>query len=265
VSGLLRLAAMVGMLLLAACSPQDHFVYFPDTTRPDLAALHLPLVQEAMLTTSDGLSLLAWWLPPHGAAPVIVYCHGNGGNISYRGDRLLRFARQGFGVLLLEYRGYGGNPGHPSEEGLYADARAALKFLDAADITPERRVLYGESLGTGVAVRLASEQTVGALVLEAPYTRLADVGAAHFPSFLVRLILRDRFDSVARIALVKAPLLVLHGERDEVIPVALGRALFAAANKPKEIWIAPQGNHNDLPELGGLETAIAFINRHIAS
>jgi fermentation-respiration switch protein FrsA (DUF1100 family) len=260
----LRHAAALIALLPAACSLQDSFVYFPDTGRPDLAALHLPPVQEVELRTADGLRLLAWWLPPQGEAPVILYCHGNGGNIAYRGDRMRFFASRGFGALMLEYRGYGGNPGRPSEEGLYADARAALAFLDAAGIPPERRVLYGESLGTGVAVKMATEQPVGALVLEAPYTKLEDVGAIHFPAPLVRLVLRDRFDSLSRIRAVNAPLLVLHGERDEVIPVALGRALYAAASQPKEVWYAPQGNHNDLPQFGGLQAAGEFIERRMA-
>jgi fermentation-respiration switch protein FrsA (DUF1100 family) len=257
-------AMVVAVLSLASCSLQDQFVYFPDTERPSLAALRLPSVREVQLKTADGLTLLAWWLPPQGDAPVIVYCHGNGGNIAYRGERLHFFASAGLGALMLEYRGYGGNPGHPSEDGLHADARAALAFLDEAGIAPERRVLYGESLGTGVAVKMATEQAVGALVLEAPYTTLAEVGAAHFPGFLVRLILRDRFDSLSRIGAVKAPLLVLHGERDEVIPVALGRALFAAANEPKDLWLAPQGNHNDLRQFGGLEKVAEFLHRHIA-
>jgi fermentation-respiration switch protein FrsA (DUF1100 family) len=253
------------LLCLAACSLQDHFVYVPDTSPPDLASLGLPAVKAVSLTTADDLSLLAWWLPPRGAAPVVIYCHGNGGNIGGRGYRLQRLAREGFGVLMLEYRGYGGNPGHPSEEGLYADGRAALKFLDAQGIAPERRVLYGESLGTGVAVHLASEQAVGALVLEAPYTNLGDVGAAHFPAILVRLVLRDRFDSLSQIKSVRAPVLIMHGERDQVIPVGLGRTLYTAANPPKEVWYVAQGNHNDLAGYGALERAIEFINQHTAA
>jgi fermentation-respiration switch protein FrsA (DUF1100 family) len=252
------------LLPAAACSLQDSFVYHPDTARPNLAALQLPAAREVELRTADGLTLLAWWLPPQGEAPVILYCHGNGGNIAYRGDRMRFFASRGFGALMLEYRGYGGNPGRPGEEGLYADARAALAFLDAAGIPAERRVLYGESLGTGVAVKMAAEQAVGALVLEAPYTRLEDVGSVHFPATLVRLVLSDRFDSLSRIGAVKTPLLVLHGERDAVIPVALGRALFAAANQPKEAWYAPQGNHNDLPAFGGLDAAAEFVGRRIS-
>jgi fermentation-respiration switch protein FrsA (DUF1100 family) len=256
-----RIAMTAVAFALSACGLQDHLLYFPDTSRPDPAASGVAGVEEVALATGDGLTLHAWWLAPRAASPVIVYFHGNGGNIGGRTERLRRFAGEGFGVLLVEYRGYGGNPGRPSEEGLYADARAGFAFLDAAGIASDRLVLYGESLGTGVAVRMASERRIGALVLEAPYTSIADVAAVHYPEFLVALALRDRFDSLSRIGDVQAPLLVLHGEKDEIIPVELGRRLFAAAHEPKEAWSAPRGNHNDLREHGALEVAVGFIRR----
>jgi fermentation-respiration switch protein FrsA (DUF1100 family) len=248
---------------IVGCGIQDHLLYFPDRTRPDLVAAGVPGLQEVTLTTADGLALGSWWLPPREGRPVIAYFHGNGGNIGYRAVRLRRFAEAGLGVLLLEYRGYGGNPGNPGEEGLYNDGRAALAFLDGAGIAPERLVLFGESLGTGVAVKMAVEHRAGAVILEAPFTRLADVAAAHYPEFLVRLMLRDRFDEQALIGAINAPLLVLHGERDAIIPVALGRALFAAANQPKEAWFSREGGHNDLREHGALEVALDFIRRRV--
>jgi hypothetical protein len=257
------LAATAAASAVAACGLQDHLLYFPDRTRPDLAEANVRGLEEVTLVTADGLALRSWWLPPREGRPVIAYFHGNGGHIGYRAVRVRRFAEAGLGVLMLEYRGYGGNPGSPGEEGLHADGRAALGFLDRAGVAPEHLVLYGESLGTGVAVRMASEHRTGALILEAPYTRLSDAASAHYPEFLVSLLLRDRFDSLARIATVSAPLLVLHGERDAVIPVGLGRALFAAANQPKEAWFAPEGGHNDLREHGALEVALDFIRRRL--
>jgi hypothetical protein len=242
---------------------QNWLLYFPDNARPDPAAAGVAGLREVALETADGLRLLSWWLPPREGRPVIAYFHGNGGNIEYRAPRVRRFAEAGLGVLMLEYRGYGGNPGKPSEEGLYADARAGLAFLGREGIAADRVVLYGESLGTGVAVKMAGEAPVGALVLEAPFTRLADVASAHYPAFLVGLLLRDRYDSLSRIAAAKAPLLVLHGERDTIIPVAFGRALFEAANPPKESWFAPRGGHNDLREHGALEVVLEFIRRHV--
>jgi fermentation-respiration switch protein FrsA (DUF1100 family) len=258
-------AALLALLAIAlsGCGLQDWLLYFPDKTRPDPATTGVAAVREVSLETADGITLRSWWLPPREGRPVIAYFHGNGGNIGHRAIRVRRFAEAGLGLLMLEYRGYGGNPGRPSEAGLFADARAALAFLDRAGIPAGQVVLWGESLGSGVAVAMASEQPVGAVVLEASYTRLEDVAAMHYPAWLVRLALRDRFDSLSRIAAVKAPLLVLHGEQDTIIPVALGRALFAAANEPKEGWFAPQGGHNDLREHGGVDQALDFVRRRL--
>src|SRR6516165_4144930 len=157
-------AALVGGLYLF----QRQLLYLPDRAHPELFGLEQLGVRETMLPTEDGLSLLSWYLPPRPGRPVIAYFHGNGGHIGYRAERLLRFAREGYGVLMAEYRGYGGNPGTPSETGFYADGRAALGFLDREGVTPGRLVLYGESLGTGAAVALATEHEIAALILEAP-------------------------------------------------------------------------------------------------
>src|SRR5205085_2557242 len=137
-----------------------------DRSRPVLAGLAQLGVREATLTTADGLALLCWYLPPPEGRPVVLYFHGNGGNIGYRADRVARFAAEGFGVLMLEYRGYGGNPGSPSEAGFIADAEAALRFLHNEGVAASRVVLYGESLGSGVAVQIAARHPVAALILE---------------------------------------------------------------------------------------------------
>src|SRR5262249_12993473 len=157
-------------------------------------------VREVTLATADGLALLAWYLPPPAGRPVIVYYHGNGGHLGYRHGRMARFHAAGYGALFPEYRGYGRHPGRAGEGGLYADARAALDFLAAQGIAPAHVVLFGESLGCGVAVRMASERAVGAVVLEAPYSSVADVAQSHYPFVPARLLLKDRFDAVSRIA-----------------------------------------------------------------
>jgi fermentation-respiration switch protein FrsA (DUF1100 family) len=256
----------MGLLLgaLAACDLDRRLLYFPDRDRPELRAVGIASAREVRLATADGLDLLAWWLPPpdKGRA-VIAYFHGNGGHIGYRAERLRALAEAGFGALFLEYRGYGGNPGSPSEEGLYADARAALAFVDEEGVPPERLVLYGESLGTAVAVQMASERPVGALVLESPYTSVEALGRHHYPLLPVKLVLRDRFDAAARIGAVRAPILVLHGERDQVVPVAFGRALYAAAPEPKEAWFAPSGGHVDLRAHGAFEVVADFLRRRL--
>lgn len=251
----------VGALYLG----QRHLIYRPDTNRPVLGALVELGVGEVSLTTSDGLSLLAWYLAPPVGAPVIVYFHGNGGNLGYRVSRLQQFAAAGFGVLMPEYRGYGGNPGSPSEDGLYVDGGAALEFLDAKAIAANRRVLYGESLGTGVAVRMAvRHDQVAALILEAPFTSVADVAQDRFPFIPARLLVSDRFDSLSVIEKVKAPILIMQAEDDPVVPIRFGRAMFAAAPQPKEALFTPQGGHF-ATHYGGIETAIAFVQRRVGA
>lgn len=255
----------MGVLLaaLTACDLDRRLLYFPDRSRPSLAAVGLRDAREVRLATADGLALLAWWIPPRPSRPVLAYFHGNGGNIGYRAERFRKLALLGLGVLLVEYRGYGGNPGSPSEEGFYSDARAALAFIEQQGVAPERLVLYGESLGTAVAVRMASERRVAALVLESPFTSIEALGRHHYPLLPVGLVLRDRFDAAAAIGQVRAPILVLHGEQDEIVPAEFGRALFEAAPEPKEAWFAPDGGHVDLREHGAFEVVADFIRRRV--
>jgi fermentation-respiration switch protein FrsA (DUF1100 family) len=252
-------AALVGGLYLF----QRQLLYLPDRTRPELLGLEQLGVRETVLSTEDGLSLFSWYLPPHPGRPVIAYFHGNGGHIGYRVERLLRFAREGYGALMAEYRGYGGNPGTPSETGFYADGRAALAFLEREAVASNRLVLYGESLGSGVAVELAAQHEVAALILEAPPTNVAEVAQCHFPYVPAARLVTDRFDSLSRIDKVRAPILVLHGENDRVVPVRFGRVLFDAAPEPKEGWFVPEAGHEDLARYGALDVVVAFINRRL--
>jgi hypothetical protein len=213
--------------------------------------------------TADGLDLVAWYhSPPNQNAPLIVLFHGNGGTIEIRAAKAKTYIGAGFGVLLPEYRGYGGNPGSPSEAGLYADGRAALAFAAAQGIAPDRWILLGESLGTGVAVQMATEQRVAALVLEAPYTSIADVAQSDFPLLPVWWLVRDRFDSAEKIARVGVPLFVVHGERDGTIPVKFGRALFAAASEPKEAMWLPDAGHGVIGKHAVDVAVLDFLKRN---
>jgi fermentation-respiration switch protein FrsA (DUF1100 family) len=246
---------------------QRQLLYHPDRARPLLGALARLGVREVAVPTADGLSLLAWYLPargsPGGERPVIVYFHGNAGHIGYRADRVERFAREGYGMLMLEYRGFGGNPGEPSEAGLFEDAAAALRFVAAQGVGGHRIVLYGESLGTGVAVQAAITRKVGAVVLESPYTSIVAAARFHYPFIPASWLVSDRYDSLSRIGQIRAPILMLHGARDGIVPLSLGEALFAAAPEPKEQWIAQRAGHVDLGWFGALDVAIAFIARHV--
>jgi fermentation-respiration switch protein FrsA (DUF1100 family) len=256
------LAAIYAVMLAGLYIFQRQLLYFPDRSRPLLGGLAQLGVREIMLHTADGLSLLSWYLPPRGERPVIAYFHGNGGHIGYRADRVRRLARDGYGVLMLEYRGYGGNPGSPSEAGLYQDAEAALAFLEHDGIGARRLVLYGESLGSAVAVHAAAQREIAALVLESPFTSIAAVAQHHYPYVPAALLVRDRFDALSRIGAVRAPVLMLQGGSDGVVPSRFGAALFAAAPEPKERWFAAEAGHEDLAHFGALEVVVAFIARH---
>jgi uncharacterized protein len=252
-----------GVLVCGLYVFQRHLLYFPDVARPELGDLAALGVREITLKTADRLSLLSWYLPPPDGRPVIAYFHGNGGHIGYRAGRLRQFARKGYGVLMTEYRGYGGNPGAPTEPGLVSDGAAALDFLGGEGIRPNRLVIYGESLGSGVAVLLAAEREVASLILEAPFTSVAEVAQYHYSFMPASALVRDRFDSLARIGNVKAPILVLHGQRDRVVPLRFGRVLFNAAPEPKELWLAREAGHENLIRYGAFEAVLDFLRRHV--
>ena len=242
---------------------QRDLMYFPDQIRrvpPSYYAM-LAGVQEIQLKTADGLKVYAWYSPPPAGRPTVAIFHGNGGSLRSQRYRLAYFKDAGMGVLLLAYRGYAGSEGLPSEEGIYADARAALDFLNGQGVADKRIVLYGESLGSGVATKMASEREIALLVLEAPYTSTVDVAAWRFPIVPVHFLMADRYESLSRMGQIKTPLLVMHGDADYVIPQEFGRRLFEAANEPKEgFW--PQGiGHDDIFDSGGFTTARDFIER----
>jgi uncharacterized protein len=250
-------------IVAAMAITQRRLLYFPDTRRPNPAVAGVPDTRVITIRTADGLDLLGWLAPPAGdTQPVVLYLHGNAGNIGYRALRMARLNSFGWGVLLLEYRGYGGNPGTPSEAGLAEDARAAYAALRSMGVPGRRILVWGESLGTGLAVRLAADIDVGAVLLEAPFTSVAALARAYFPFVPTGLLLRDRFDLIGRIGEVHAPILVMTGGRDEIVPPAMGRAVFAAANEPRQFWWAPEAGHNDMAEAGALEAARAFVRQN---
>ena len=211
-----------------------------------------------MLDTADGEKVIVWYVPPKADKPLVLYFHGNGGALRIAPIASARSPSDGYGLVALSYRGYGGSTGSPSETGLIADAEAAYAFA-AARMPPQRIVLFGESLGTGVAVALAATHRIGGLVLEAPFTSAADVGARAYWFLPVRLLMKDPFHSDARIGKVTVPLLILHGVRDGVVPIALGERLFSLANEPKRFLRFADGAHNDLDRYGALDAVRAFL------
>lgn len=238
---------------------QRALMYFPDPTRTPPAAAGLPQAQEVTLTSGDGEKLVAWYVPPKGTKPLIIYFHGNAGALDLRAGRFKWVIEDGTGLLALSYRGYGGSTGKPTETGFINDGLAAYDFARAR--APARNiVVWGESLGTGVAVAVAADRKVGGVILDAPFTSIADVGAAAYPFAPVRWLIKDPFHSDERIARVTAPLLVLHGERDPIVPIAFGEKLFALAREPKRFVRFPQGGHVNLDDYGAQKAVRTFLS-----
>lgn len=255
---LIVLAAGYAFVLATMYVFQRSLMYFPDPLRTEPALAGLPEASEVDLTSADGERLVAWHVPPQLGKPLIIYFQGNAGGLSLRVERFRKLIEDGNGLLALCYRGYGGSSGRPSEIGLIADAVAAYEFA-AKEVEAKRIVLFGESLGTAVAIALASEREIGALILDAPFTSAADVGAAAYRFIPVRWFMRDPFHSDRRIAKVRAPILVMHGERDLIVPVSFAERLFALANEPKRMHRFPLGGHVNLDEHGAMPVVREFL------
>ena len=239
---------------------QRHLIYYPDIQAPVRRVFHAEDMQEVTLQTDDGLSLQAWYKPStHAHNPTFLILHGNAGNMGSRMPLARQFLDKGEGVLLLEYRGYGGNKGKPSEQGLYTDARAGMRFLEQQGVGLKQIVLYGESLGTGVATKIASEYPVCALVLQSPFVSLTAVGRYQYPWIFIPP--KDKFDSFSRMKAIHMPVLILHGTADQVVPYEQGRALFNQANAPKQWVELPNKGHKDLWD----RDFIHEVNRFIAT
>ncbi len=257
---------IVGYVLLVAALfvSQRSLLYHADSSTPEPDQYGLEQMQAVRIPAEGGVELFAWWRAPTAAEkPVLVYFHGNAGNIGYRADKVRDFIEAGFGVLLVTWRYNAGSGGKPSEASLFADGRAALAFATSAGVADERVVLYGESLGSGIAVALATEHRVGAVVLEAPYTSIAEVAQHHYWYVPAKWLVRDRFDSRSRIGRVSAPIMVIHGERDRIIPVRFGRRLFDAAPDPKEAHFIANAGHEDLFDHGAARLILAFVAQHV--
>ena len=237
---------------------QRALMYFPETVRTAPAAAGFPEAEEIALDTADGERVIAWHVKPRGDRPVVLYFHGNGGALRYRVERYQALTADGTGLLALSYRGYGGSSGRPTEDGLIEDARAAYAFA-AARHPAARLVLWGESLGSGVAVALAAERPVARLVLEAPFSSAVDVAASAYPFVPVRWLMKDQFRSDLRIGKVAAPVLIVHGERDAVVPIKSGERLYALITAPKRFVRVPGAGHEDLGNRA-VEAARAFID-----
>ncbi len=255
---IILLGLYIGMAVVLYAA-QRSMMYFPDTAHTTPAQAGLPAAEEVTLTAADGGHSTAWSVAPSADKPVILYFHGNGGALRYRVERFKTLLRDGLGLVALEYRGFGGNAGSPTEAGLIADADAAYAYA-AARYPAQRLVLWGESLGTGVAVALAAKRPVGRVILEAPFTSAADVAALRYWYLPVRLLMKDQFRSDEQIAGIGAPLLILHGVHDRVVPFAQGERMFDMSKAPnKHIVRFLDGDHDDLDKWGALHAVGRFL------
>ena len=248
----LRVGVIVFAILALTLIFERRFIYYPERDHEATPTqMGLP-GEDVALVAEDGVRLHGWYLPVKDARLTVLFNHGNAGNISHRLDRaLLLQAKLQASVLLYDYRGYGKSEGSPDEEGTYRDARAAHRFLvEEKKVAPAALVIMGESLGSAVALDLALAKPAAGLVLEAPFTSVPDM-VRTTPLFALAPLVRTRYDNLGKVARLERPLLVLHGDRDEVVPFRLGRRLFEAARQPKTFVAVPGAGHNDVFLIGG--------------
>jgi uncharacterized protein len=254
-STLIALLGAAAVLLALAFLLQRHLIYLPFGDEPSLPA-ELAGGEEVQFVTSDGLKLGGWFVPvpEPGPRPAVLVANGNAGNRAHRAPLAVALRQFGVNVLLFDYRGFGGNPGTPSEQGLYRDALAAREYLTSRpEVNPDRIVYFGESIGAAVISGLAAEHPPAGLVLRSPFTSLADVGRLHYPWLPVRLLLRDRYDVASTVARLDVPVLVIAGEEDRIVPASQSRAVYDAARGPKRFVQIDGADHNDAELFTGEE------------
>jgi fermentation-respiration switch protein FrsA (DUF1100 family) len=247
-------AAAIGVAVLSIL--QRKLIYFPLGDVPRGAAVGLPRAEDVSFPTADGVMLHGWFVPAAARASgmTAIVFNGNAGHRGFRAPLAALLADGGIATLLFDYRGYGENEGRPSEDGLAEDARAAHRYLvRRSDVDSQRLVYFGESLGSGVAVRLATEHTPHALILRSPFTSMVDLGRHHYPLLPVRAVLSDRYASLDRIASIKCPLLVIAAQHDSVVPSEQSRRLYEAALPPKRLVVIEGVDHNDFALLAGTQ------------
>ncbi|MBY0612685.1 MAG: alpha/beta hydrolase [Beijerinckiaceae bacterium] len=256
------LIGLIGLYLAATLfmyALQRRLQYFPGGDVVVPAAAGLPGAATVTLRTADGETLSAWSIKAQPGKPTILYFFGNGGRLQYYGRRFARMTASGNGLIAVSYRGYGASTGSPSETGLIEDAETAYRQALADGASPRSIIMMGDSLGTGVAVALAARHRPAALILDSPFLSARHVAEIRYPIFPVDWLMKDQFRSDLLIGSIKAPLLVIHGTADAIVPIESGRALFALANQPKLFWEIPGGTHVSTRDMAVLDRVIDYI------
>jgi uncharacterized protein len=256
----LLIAAVVGYAALGALLyvAQRSLLYIPERSRTPPAAAGLPNAQEETLQTEDGEQVIVWHVRPRDDKPVVLYFHGNGGALAWRADRFRALTADGTGLVALSYRGFGGSSGSPTEAGLIQDAAAAYAFA-TRHYPAHRIVVWGESLGCNMAIAIAAQHPVGRVLLESPHTSIADVAASIYWFVPVHLLIKDPFRSDLIVDKITAPVLVIHGERDRIVPIRFAEAIYPMIRAPKQFIRLPQAGHNDHDSFGALALVRPFI------
>ena len=260
---MLLVSGAIAVLLLALVwGFQRRFIYFPDTAEVPSAGAVIPGARDVKLRTRDGLTLGAWLVPASAPArdTTVLVANGNGGDRSMRAPLASALAARGMQVLLFDYRGYGGNPGSPSEEGLALDVRAAREYLTESGVPDDRILYFGESLGTAVVTELAAERPPAAMLLRSPFVDLASLGEIHYPFLPVRSLLRDRYPLVEHLATVEVPTTVVYGTADQIVPPAQSRAVARATPRLRQVVAVEGADHNDLALLSGKALVDAVVD-----
>ena len=242
---------------------QRSLLYQPSRERLDVSYYNSSGLKKINFTTQDGIILKSLFKKPSKSENnTIVVFHGNAGHIGHRVQKFKPFMDEGYGLLLLEYRGYGENKGKPTESGLYLDGKAALDFLTNYNIPVNKTILYGESLGCGLAVKFSTEESFKATILEAPYTSIADVAMRQYWYLPARWLVLDCYDIISKVKNINSPLLVLHGLKDKIISIDFGKRVFNSAPKPKQALYIPNAGHNNLYEFNIYKKVISFLNQN---
>lgn len=232
---------------------EDHFLFFPENhIYATPAALNLEY-REVLFTAEDATEIHGWYLPGEPDKPLVLFCHGNAGNISHRLDNLMLLHQLGLSTFIFDYRGYGKSQGTTSEEGTYSDVRGALRYLKEQGWSAKQMIYFGRSMGAGVALQLALEEPPAALVMESPFTSVSAMGRHHYPilSLVAGWLIQARYNNLQKIDRLMAPLLIFQGEKDWIVPPKMAEQLYRKAPQPKQLVILPGANHNDTYDVGG--------------
>ena len=238
---------------------QQHLMYYPATERVAPSAENLDGVEERVLSTPDGERVLVWYGRAKPGMPTLLYFHGNAGSLADRAERIRKYMAKGYGMFMMTYRGFGGSTGKPSERANVADANLAYEALVAAGVGPEDIIIYGESLGSNVAVQVAAKRKAAGLILDAPYTSMIDLAKLHYPQIPLRWLMTDRYDTLSAIGDVHMPLLIIQGGKDDIVPPAMGRAVLAAAHEPKQLAAFPEADHTEHYKYGSYDVIFRWV------